>query len=267
MILGLFADPVLRASLWRAASPEEDVIVDAEAVREALHHGFPRLIIHDAENRRTVERLLDGHTGGVTVVSLADDVVTGWDLDRRRAPILRSREDFATERLNLFLRTERPRPNWVDHTLRDLSRAAGTQLPPVLKGFARRVMEFPGRYADLHAFCDTTGLSRGALKARFRRRGLQSPSIYLRWFRTMAAAQVLRDPAITTLQASHRLGFTTDGNFCRAITTTTGLTPTELRSDQGWQRLMVVFSMRYLNPDAVDAWSLLDPLFQRRRAA
>jgi AraC-like DNA-binding protein len=128
-------------------------------------------------------------------------------------------------------------------------------------------MEFPGRYDDLHGFCDTTGLTRGALKARFRRRGLHSPSIYLRWFRVMAAAQVLREPSITTLHASHRLGFTTDGNFCRAITTTTGMTPTELRSEHGWQRLVVLFSRRYLSQDALEAWSLLDPLFQRRRAA
>jgi AraC-like DNA-binding protein len=83
----------------------------------------------------------------------------------------------------------------------------------------------------------------------------------------MAAAQVLRNPSVTTLQASHRLGFTTDGNFCRAVSTTTGMTPTELRSDQGWQRLVVVFSRRYLTPDALQAWSQLDPLFQRRRAA
>jgi AraC-like DNA-binding protein len=83
----------------------------------------------------------------------------------------------------------------------------------------------------------------------------------------MAAAQVLKDPAISTLQASHRLGFTTDGNFCRAITTTTGLTPTELRSEQGWQRLVTLFARSYLSPDALEAWSLLDPLFLRRRVA
>ena len=35
------------------------------------------------------------------------------------------------------------------------------------------------------AACDT---SRGALKARFRRRGLPSPSTYLRWFRVFAVA-------------------------------------------------------------------------------
>jgi AraC-like DNA-binding protein len=266
MILGLLADPVLRISLTRAASSEEDVVVDATALMDASRYGFPRQLIHDSENRRNAERLLDGHTG-VDVLHLSDEVIGGWDSDRRRAPILRSREDFASEKLELLLRAQRTHPTWVDHALRDLSRASGSRLPPMLRAFARRVMEFPGRYDDLHGFEDTTGLSSGALKARFRRKSLESPSIYLRWFRAMAAAQVLRDPSVTTLQASHRLGYTTDGNFCRAIITTTGQTPTELRSEMGWQRMVVTFAKDYLRPDALEAWSTLEPLFQRRRVA
>lgn len=266
MILGLLADPVLRISLTRAASFEEDVVVDADSAMDASRYGFPRQVIHDTENRRNAERLLDGHDG-VAVLYLSDEVVAGWDSDRRKASILRSREDFAAEKLGLLLRAQRTHPSWIDYALRDLSRAAGVRLPPLLRAFGRRVMEFPGRYDDLHGFEHTTGLTSGALKARFRRRGLESPSIYLRWFRAMAAAQVLRDPAVTTLQASHRLGYTTDGNFCRAIITTTGLTPTELRSELGWQRLVVTFAKDYLRPDALEAWSSLDTLFQRRRVA
>jgi AraC-like DNA-binding protein len=266
MILGLLADPVLRNSLARAASSEEDVVVDAASVMDASRCGFPRKLIHDSENRRSAERLLDGHEG-VDILHLSDEVVAGWDADRRKAPILRSREDFATEKLDLILRANRTQPNWIDYALRDLSRATGSRLPALLRAFGRRVLEFPGRYDDLHGFEHATGLSSGALKARFRRKGLESPSIYLRWFRAMAAAQVLRDAAVTTLQASHRLGYTTDGNFCRAIITTTGLTPTELRSEAGWQKLVVTFVKTYLKPDALEAWSTLGPLFQRRRAA
>jgi hypothetical protein len=266
MILGLLADPVLRISLTRAASSEEDVVVDPAAVMDASRYGFPRQLIHDSENRRNAERLLEG-LDGVDILHLSDEIVSGWDCDRRRAPILRSREDFASERLALLLRAQRTPPTWVDYALRDLSRATGSRLPTLLRAFGRRVLEFPGRYDDLHGFEHTTGLSSGALKARFRRRGLESPSIYLRWFRAMAAAQVLREASVTTLQASHRLGYTTDGNFCRAIITTTGQTPTELRSEVGWQRLVVTFAKTYLGPDALEAWSTLDPLFQRRRVA
>jgi hypothetical protein len=266
MILGLLADPVLRNSLTRAASSEEDVVVDAAAVMDASRYGFPRQLIHDSENRRNVDRLIDGRDG-IEILHLSDEVVAGWDCDRRKSAILRSREDFATEKLGLLLRAQRTQPTWVDYALRDLSRAAGSRLPALLRAFGRRVLEFPGRYDDLHGFEHTTGLSSGALKARFRRKGLESPSIYLRWFRAMAAAQVLRDASVTTLHASHRLGYTTDGNFCRAIITTTGMTPTELRSEVGWQRLVVTFAKTYLGPDALEAWSTLDPIFQRRRVA
>jgi AraC-like DNA-binding protein len=119
---------------------------------------------------------------------------------------------------------------------------------------------------DLHGLVDVSGVSRGALKARFRRRGLASPFGYLRWFRVFAAAHVLRDPSLTTLRASHRLGFTTDGNFCRAIISTTGLTPTDLRSDSGWHRLMMLFALAYLRRDSLEAWHSLEGLFLRRVA-
>jgi hypothetical protein len=83
----------------------------------------------------------------------------------------------------------------------------------------------------------------------------------------MAAAHVLRDPSLTTLRASHRLGFTTDGNFCRSIMTTTGLTPTELRSRTGWLHMTTVFSGTFLGRDALEAWASLDGLFLGQRVA
>lgn len=263
MVLGMLADPVLRASLTRAVSLEEDVFTDRDVVVEAVHHGFPRLMVHDGASRRELERLCPGDH--VRVLGVSEEDVAMWDAVRRGSAILRSREDFATDRLQALLLTERPRPTWVDHVLRDLSRAAGAPLPLPFRAFARRVMEFPGGYHDLHALQDATGLSRGALKARFRRRELESPSLYLRWFRAMAAAHVLGDETVTTLQASHRLGYTSDGNFCRALTTTTGLTPTELRSAKGRGRLVVRFAAKYLRRASLEGWSELESLFPRRR--
>lgn len=263
MVLGLLTDPVLRAALRAAASPEEDVLLNGAATL-ASRYGFPRLLVHDDESRARARLLLDARR--MKVLPLTDAVLAEWDADRRGARILRSREAYATDRLRGLLR-EGVSPSWVDQAFRELSLAAGAALPIPLRGFGRRVMEFPSRYDDLHGLSGVTRLSRGALKARFRRRGLASPSSYLRWFRIMAAGHVLRDPSTTTLQASHRLGFTTDGNFCRAIATTTGLTPTELRSAQGWQRLVVLFASRYLQPEALRAWASLNRLFQRDRVA
>ena len=264
MITGILSDSTLRAALQRSSSPEEDVFLDEDLVVDAIHHGFPRLLVFEASEEARVRRLIAGHD--IDLVSVTPKMVVSWDSDRRRAEVLRSREDFFADRLRAILR-ENQRMSWADLALRDLSRAAGSKLPGPLRGFARRVMEFPACYVDLHRLEEVSGLSRGALKARFRRRGLSSPFCYLRWFRVMAAAHVLRDPSLTTLRASHRLGFTTDGNFCRSIMTTTGLTPTELRSDTGWLRMMAVFAGTYLQRTSLDAWDSLEWLFLGQRVA
>ena len=101
---------------------------------------------------------------------------------------------------------------------------------------------------------------------RFRRRGLVSPSVYVRWFRAVAAAHLLADREVTTLQAAHRLGFTTGGNFCRTIKAVTGLTSTEVRGVHGWNRLLVTYAWRHLGADALAAWETLDDLFVRAAA-
>jgi len=263
MILGLLSDPALRIALRRAASPEEDVLLGPALSADALRQGFPRLLVHDEEAREEAARLLEVHQGHS--LELGPTLLSRWDGERRSAGVLVSRADAAAPRLRVLLR-QRNRPSWVDLALRDLSRAAGAPLPPPFRGFARRVMEFPARYDDLHGVSLLTGLSAGALKARFRRRALESPYLHLRWLRCLAAAHVLSDPAMTTLQASHRLGFTTDGNFCRTIRRTTGLTPTVIRSRHGWNHLLVTFATRFLGAEAREGWSELERLFVRPAA-
>jgi len=71
-----------------------------------------------------------------------------------------------------------------------------------LRAFGRRILEFPTHYHDLHAKARASHLSRGALKARFRRRGLESPYTYLRWFRMMAVSYLLSDREVTVAQAA-----------------------------------------------------------------
>jgi len=157
--------------------------------------------------------------------------------------------------------------SWVDRALADLSKAAGTPLPGPLRAFGRRVLEFPKHYHDLHAMARACHLSRGALKARFRRRGLESPYTYLRWFRVMAVASLLSDREVAVAQAAYRLGFTSDGNLCRAIVSLTGLTPTDVRTVRGWNRLLITFAWTYLTGSSLHAWAgLSDELFEQRAA-
>ena len=173
------------------------------------------------------------------------------------------RVEYAAHRLTQLLPARTEPPTWVDRALADLARAAGARLPMALRSVGRRVMEFPSHYADLHPLADVTGMTRGALKARFRRRGLVSPSVYVRWFRALAAAHLLANREVTTLQAAHRLGFTTGGNFCRTIKSVTGLSSTEVRGIHGWNRLLVTYAWRHLGPEALAGWQTLDDLFEQ----
>jgi AraC-like DNA-binding protein len=155
---------------------------------------------------------------------------------------------------------------WVDETFRGMSRVVGRPVPVAFRGLARRVLEFPSAYADLYALSELSGVSPGALKARFRRRGLASPSVYLRWLRILAAGHLLSEPGATTLSASYRLGISSDGNFCRWLRGATGLRPRDVKGAEGMTRLLVAFGMRLLDAPACEAWASLDDLFLRRVA-
>jgi AraC-like DNA-binding protein len=187
-------------------------------------------------------------------------------MERRSHEVPPPRVDYLAGRLRLLVARDTDGPTWVDRALADLSRAAGARLPGPLRTVGRRVMEFPLHYADLHGLAVATGMSRGALKARFRRRGLPSPAHYVRWFRVLAAAQLLADRKVTTMDAAHRLGFTTGGNFCRTIKAVSGFTSSDVRSVQGWNRLIVTFAWRALQRDALEQWATLDELFARAAA-
>jgi AraC-like DNA-binding protein len=104
------------------------------------------------------------------------------------------------------------------------------------------------------------------LKARFRRRELPTPSTYLRWFRLLAVANHLADPEVTVAVAARRHGYTSDGNLCRALKNVAEMTPTELRTASGRQRLLVDFTRACLMPDHLEGWASFDELFRRRAA-
>lgn len=262
MIVSYATDPFIRSGLLRAGHPEEDVVLDRALADAAMASGYPRVLVALEGEDAGVAAAWDA---GVPVVVLTGATLARWEAERvLRGPA--SRVEWLARNLRILLEPDPARPTWVDRALADLGRAAGRPLPWQLRAFGRRVMEFPSRYDDLHPLAQACGTSRGALKARFRRRGLPSPSVYLRWFRILAVANALSDRSLTVAQLAGRFAFTSDGNLCRALQSLTGLTPTEARTVHGWNRLVVGFAWRHLRPGALDAWKGLEPIFKRRVA-
>lgn len=261
MIVVRVNDPVLEAAVKVSAHPEEDVVTDRELGLDALRLGFPRVLV------RAGYGLSERPQGRVRVIDLDDVLLARWEAERRADVLPAPRLEHLASRLQGLLERSGSDRTWADAALADLGRAAGRRLPLPLRTFARRVFELPSRYTTLHDVSWACGLSRGAIKARFRRRGLESPYTYLRWFRVMAVAEVLSDTRVTVAGAAHRLGFTSAGNLCRITASVADTTPTELRTGQGWNRLVVRFASEHLTPGALDAWETLTQLFGRRKAA
>jgi AraC-like DNA-binding protein len=261
MIVVRCRDPLLRQAVVAAAHAEEDVVTDARPAVEALRSGFPRLLVRsgklDPRERST----------GVRLLELDDLLLKRWKAGWRSLKSPLPELDYLVQRLGGLIERSAQEVTWVDRALADLTRAAGARLPVPLRAFARRVMEFPTHYTRLQVVADACGISHGALKARFRRRGLPSPSVYLRWFRLMAAAEMLSDRSVSVGAAAHRLGFTSGANLCRTVATLTELTPTEVRTVRGWNRLLITFAWSHLTPAALDRWAGLEELFQRRAPA
>jgi AraC-like DNA-binding protein len=264
MIIVHVSDPTLRSALRRAAHVEEDVITDSALAADALLLGFPRLVVITPAD---MDRLpLPGSTLPVPIMEIHPATMARWELERRAFSVPPARVDFLRSRVEGLLEKQSGDGTWVDRALGDLSRAAGSALPVPLRAFARRVLEFPSHYADLHAMAEACNLSRGALKARFRRRGLPSPYAYIRWLRVLACAHLLSDRSVTIAGAARRLGYTSAGNLCRTMISLTAVTPTEARTLRGWNRLLLCFTWEYLRADALSGWRELDDLFRRRAA-
>lgn len=261
MIAALTSDPILRAALRRVAHPEEDVFLEERLAVQAIERGFPRAVVYVPEDGHPLVRRLSQLDRDVWTVAITQATLRAWEIERRGREVPPLRVDHIADRLAAMVPRDGGAPTWADRALADLERAAGARLPSPLRGVGRRVMEFPGHYADLHGLSDVTGMTRGALKARFRRRGLASPIQYVRWFRVLAAAHVLSDRSVTTLEAADRLGFTSGGNFCRTVKAVSGLNSSEIRSGLGWNRLLVTFAWKYLGAEARAGWETLDELF------
>lgn len=260
MIVARISDPYVCRAVLSAAHPEEEVVLHPDLASEATERGFPRLIVLEGQFATSAA------PGRVPVLQLPPSLLRRWEVERWESELPPSRMAHLAIRLRGAMDALASEGTWVDRALADLTRAAGAQLPTSLRAFVRRALEFPTRYTDLHAVAESCGMTRGALKARFRRRGLPSPYTYLRWLRTMAVAEMLSDREVTIARAARLLGFTSDGNMCRMMGAATGMTPTELRTVRGWNRLLIAFAWEHLAPTSLAGWAELDDLFERRIA-
>ncbi len=266
MILAPIRDPVLRETVRRAALPEEDVFHETDDVLRALRRGFPRVLVCWAEEGQSpVTGTLLKETA-IPVLTIGRSCMREWDLAWRADGFAIRRIDDTALRLRSLMEQAADRPEWVERLFSDLTTLLGAGLPPELRGLARRVLEFPERYPFLHSLEEAAGLSSGALKARFRRKGLPSPSLYLGWFRVMAASRVLSEPGQTIFSASHRMGYASDGNFCRWVRGVSGLPPSRIRGMEGRMLLLLRLVEKCFPPGALSRWRTLSGLFLRQVA-
>lgn len=264
MIVAALSDPHLELALRRAARPDEDVFCREDRVLDAVERGFPRLLVRGPFCSGSFRWL--AHRAPVPVLDLTSGVLEGWEADRWSFEVPPPRGDFWAKRLKAVIRREADRIPWIDRTFRDLSAAAGAHLPAALKGLGRRVLEYPALYATLGPLARATGLSPGALKARFRRRRLRSPSIYLRWFRAFAVIHTLAEKGVPYREAAYRLGFSSSANLCRFLEKATELTAGHLTGPGGREAFLTGFVDRLLRPGDLEEWRDLDDVFLRRVA-
>jgi AraC-like DNA-binding protein len=263
MILAPISDSRLRATVRRAALPEEDVLFLMEDVQEAMQFAFPRLFMYQTDDLEWIRRAVSSLDPGIPVLALTQPALNRWESAWRVEGLAVRRIDDSALRLRSLIQKAAGSSPWVEGIFADLTQRLGHGLPGELRGFCRRVLEFPSRYSSLSHLSEVVGLSSGALKARFRRRGLPSPSKYLRWFRLAAAARVLADPEETILSASLRMGFNSDGNFCRWVNATSGLSPTALRARGGRMLLLLGMAEECFPEGSLERWGSLGGLFLR----
>jgi AraC-like DNA-binding protein len=250
----------------RAALAEEDVFHGLHAVHDALHHGYPRIAVVRHEDWIGTRDPFGFEAKGVPVLALTASsrrVLVHGDVYREWAFV---GIDDAAMRLRALMARACRGGDWVEAVFSDLTRVVGENLPPDLRGFFRRVLEFPSHYSLLERTAKAYGLSAGALKARFRRRGLPSPSTYLRWLRVLAAGRILLDPRETVLSASFRLGFASDGNFCRWVSSTSGMSPSALREPSSRSLLLLRTADECFPAGAMEGWRAFRGLFLRSAA-
>ena len=261
MILAPVKDRSLLHAVRRAALPVEDVFVETEDILEALQAGFPRVSILERESDDLATRLIRGIGSKLPILEIAPFDLR--DLRGSTTPVVTRQIDVDPVRMRRMIEQVARPMNWVEGLLRDLGRLAGRPLPLEVRALARRVLEFPSRYALTEEVARAVGLSPGAMKARFRRRGIPSPFAYTVRLRALCACELLAGRGMTTTSVAFHMGYSSGGNFCRAFRMLTGLKPSVGATVQGRLAVTTSFAAELLRPEQLEKWDDLGPLFVR----
>ena len=261
MILAAIRDSFLLHSVRRAALPAEDVFCEVEDVLAALELGFPRVSVIERGADGVVERAIKARGSDLPVLELVPLGLPG--LRRSASAIAIQRIDTAPARMRQLINEAALPLDWVEGLLRDLSRAAGHPLPLELGALGRKTLEFPSRYARLDEVAEAVGLTPGALKARFRRQDLPSPFAYTTRLRALCTSKLLTWHGMTTARVAFHLGYSSNGNLCRAFRSLTGLTLSEASTVEGHLHVLTRISRELLMPEHLRRWDALGSLFVR----
>lgn len=261
MILAPVKDPSLLRAVRRASLPVEDVFVEAEDILRALRGGFPRVSILEAGSDEMVARLIRGIGSKLPILEIAP--VDLRNLRGSTVPVVTQQIDVDPVRLRRMIEQVARPMSWVEGLLRDLGQVAGRPLPLELRALARRVLEFPSRYARTKKVAGTVGLTPGAMKGRFRRLGLPSPYAYTVRLRALCACELLARKEATTTSVAYHMGYSSSGNFCRAFLMLTGLKPSVGGTLQGRLAVTTSFAAELLRAEQLEKWDDLGPLFVR----
>ncbi len=266
MILAALSERFLQEAARQAAHPSEDVLFTDADILAGLRFGFPRALVYSREEDSPLVQTASVASPELPTIALTRGLLRQWESSWRSRGDTVARIDDASARLRTVIHLSARHPRWVDEVFRSLISASGQPLSPAFKGFARRILEFPRRYNDLHGISLLTGHTRDAVKARFRRREMPSPSLYLRWLRTIAVAYALAEPGATTAAVAYRFGYSSGGNLCRSISGIVDMTTVELRTPLGRSKLLLRFTADMLKPQYLLEWSDFGPMFLRGAA-
>lgn len=92
-----------------------------------------------------------------------------------------------------------------------------------------------------HGLARSAGVSERTLTRHFAILGLPAPGTVLRWVRTLLALQELRNPHRSVAQAAKHVGYSSHTAFRSTLRQLTGMSPTEARNPQGYQRALTAF--------------------------